>query len=85
MANNPYWNNPGKWHDFYVLQWVWSVILSKLIRRFHFLFESFISAVRFQGYNQGAGTEAGGSFRGGHVDRGGYHGHRPYGRPYVPR
>ena len=52
---------------------------------FSFLFESFISDVRFQGYNQGAGTEAGGSFRGGHVDRGGYHGHRPYGRPYVPR
>ena len=42
--------------------------------------------VRFQGYNQGSHPgEAGGSFRGGHVDRGGYHGHRPYGRPYVPR
>ena len=46
----------------------------------------FIVAVRFQGYNQGAHPgEAGGNFRGGHVDRGGYHGHRPYGRPYVPR
>ena len=46
----------------------------------------FILAVRFQGYNQGSHPgEAGGNFRGGHVDRGGYHGHRPYGRPYVPR
>ena len=30
--------------------------------------------------------EGGGAIRGGYMDRGmGYHGHRPYGRPYQPR
>ena len=51
------------------------------------LFTPRILSGRYQGYNQGANQEGGGgpSFRGGYHDRGGYYGHRPYGRPYQPR
>ena len=46
----------------------------------------FLFLVRFQGYSQGMNPEGGGAIRGGYMDRGmGYHGHRPYGRPYQPR
>ena len=46
----------------------------------------FYFLVRFQGYSQGMNPEGGGAIRGGYMDRGmGYHGHRPYGRPYQPR
>ena len=45
-----------------------------------------IFAARFQGHSQGLHHGGGGgSHRGGYIDRGGYHGHRPYGRPYQPR
>ena len=47
---------------------------------------NFSFLVRFQGYSQGMNPEGGGAIRGGYMDRGmGYHGHRPYGRPYQPR
>ena len=46
-------------------------------------------SARFQGHDQGlhheGGGGRGGAHRGGFIDRGGYHGHRPYGRPYQPR
>ena len=49
----------------------------------HKSYHTFVA--RFQGYSQGSHPEGGGSIRGGFMERGGYHGHRPYGRPYQPR